>query len=81
MIPKYGQSAKSYLKGIYKDYTGQIRYNEKGNTVLTQINQLLDQGKTAQAKALARTLRQRVQENKTSLTRAELERLQKILND
>lgn len=81
MIPKYGQSAKSYLKGIYKGYTGQIRYNEKGNTVLTQINQLLDQGKTAQAKALARTLRQRVQENKTSLTRAELERLQKILND
>lgn len=81
MIPKYGQSAKSYLKGVYKDYTGQIRYNERGNTVLTQINQLLDQGKTAQAKALARTLRQRVQENKTSLTRAELERLQKILND
>lgn len=81
MIPKYGQSAKSYLKGIYKDYTGQIRYNERGNTTLTQINKLLDQGKTAQAKALARTLRQRVQENKTSLTRAELERLQKILND
>ena len=81
MIPKYGQSAKSYLKGIYKNYTGQIRYNEKGNETLTQINQLLDQGKTAQAKALARTLRQRVQENKTSLTRAELERLQKILND
>lgn len=81
MIPKYGQSAKSYLKETYKDYTGQVRYNEKGNTVLTQINQLLDQGKTAQAKALARTLRQRVQENKTSLTRAELERLQKILND
>lgn len=81
MIPKYGQPAKSYLKGIYKDYTGQIRYNEKGNETLTQINQLLDQGKTAQAKALARTLRQRVQENKTSLTRAELERLQRILND
>ena len=81
MIPKYGQSAKSYLKGVYKDYTGQIRYNERGNTTLTQINQLLDQGRTAQAKALARTLRQRVQENKTSLTRAELERLQKILND
>lgn len=81
MIPKYGQSAKSYLKGVYKDYTGQVRYNEKGNETLTQINQLLDQGKTAQAKALARTLRQRVQENKTSLTRAELERLQKILND
>lgn len=81
MIPKYGQSAKSYLKGVYKDYTGQIRYNERGNETLTQINQLLDQGKTAQAKALARTLRQRVQENKTSLTRAELERLQKILND
>ena len=81
MVPKYGQSAKSYLKGVYKGYTGQIRYNEGGNTVLTQINELLDQGKTAQAKALARTLRQRVQENKTSLTRAELERLQKILND
>lgn len=81
MIPKYGQSAKSYLKELYRGYSGQIRYNEKGNTVLTQINQLLDQGKTAQAKALARSLRQRVQENKTSLTRAELERLQKILNE
>lgn len=81
MVPKYGQSAKSYLKGVYKNYTGQLRYTEKGNETLTQINNLLDQGKTAQAKALARTLLQRVQENRTSLSRAELERLQRILND
>lgn len=81
MIPKYGQSAKSYLKNLYKDYHGQIRYTERGNQTLTQINNLLDQGKTAQAKALARTLLQRVQENRTSLTRTELERLQRILND
>ena len=81
MIPKYGQSAKSYLKGIYKGYTGKIKYTEKGNETLSQINKLLDQGKTAQAKALARALKQRVQENRTSLSRTELERLQKILND
>lgn len=81
MIPKYGQSAKSYLKDLYKDYSGTIRYSETGNSTLTQINNLLDQGKKAQAKALARTLLQRVQENRTSLSRAELERLQEILND
>lgn len=81
MIPKYGQSAKSYLKEVYKNYTGQLRYTEKGNETLTQINKLLDQGKTAQAKALARSLKQRVQENKTSLNREEMEKLQRILND
>jgi hypothetical protein len=81
MIPKYGQTAKSYLKDVYKNYHGTIKYSETGNSTLTQINNLLDQGKTAQAKALARTLLQRVQENRTSLSRAELERLQKILND
>ena len=81
MIPKYGQSAKSYLKGIYKDYAGKLVYTESGNETLTQINKLLDQGKTAQAKALARSLKQRVQENKTSLNRSEMEKLQRILND
>lgn len=81
MVPKYGQSAKSYLKGIYKNYTGKLIYTEKGNETLSQINKLLDQGKTAQAKALARSLKQRVQENKTSLNREEMEKLQRILND
>lgn len=81
MIPKYGQTAKSYLKELYKDYHGTIRYSDEGNVTIKQINMLLDNGKTAQAKSLARTLLQRVQENRTSLTRAELERLQKILND
>ena len=81
MVPKYGQTAKSYLKNLYKNYTGKISYNETGNTTLSQINGLLDKGKTAQAKALARTLLQRVQENRTSLSRSEMERLQKVLND
>lgn len=81
MIPKYGQTAKSYLKNAYKNYHGTINYAESGNTTLSEINNLLDQGKTARAKALARTLLQRVQENRTSLTRQEMERLQAILND
>ena len=81
MIPKYGQSVKSYLKNLYKGWSGTVRYIERGNETLSQINNLLDQGKTAQAKSLARSLIQRVQENKTSLTREELERVQKILND
>lgn len=81
MIPKYGQTPKSYLKNLYKNYSGTIRYNEGGNTTLSQINDLLDQGKTARAKALARTLLQRVQESRTSLNRSEMERLQAILND
>lgn len=81
MVPKYGQTAKSYLKNLYKDYHGTIRYSETGNQTLTQITGLINQGKKAQAKALARTLLQRVQENRTSLSRAELERLQKVLND
>lgn len=81
MIPKYGQTAKTYLKNAYKNYHGTINYAEPGNTTLLEINNLLDQGKTARAKALARTLLQRVQENRTSLTRQEMERLQAILND
>lgn len=81
MIPKYGQSAKSYLKGIYKDYHGQLRYTERSNETISRIRSLLDEGRTAQAKALGRTLLQRVQENRTSVTRDELEWLQGVLND
>lgn len=81
MIPKYGQTAKSYLKELYKNYHGTVVYSEGGNHTLSQINKLIDAGKKAQAKALARTLVQRVQENRTSLSRRELERLQEILND
>lgn len=81
MIPKYGQSAKSYLKGIYKDSHGQLRYTERSNETISRIRSLLDEGRTAQAKALGRTLLQRVQENRTSVTRDELEWLQGVLND
>lgn len=81
MIPKYGQSAKSYLKGIYKNYHGQLRYTERSNETISRIRSLLDEGRTAQAKALGRTLLQRVQENRTSVTRDELEWLQGVLND
>ena len=81
MIPKYGQTAKSYLKNLYKDYTGTISYVQSGNETMSQIDSLLDQGKTASAKSLARTLLQRVRENRTSVTRQELEKLQGLLNE
>ena len=81
MIPKYGQSAKSYLKEVYKDYHGKVKYSEQSSSTISQIKKLLDDGKTSQAKALARALKQRVQENRSFLTRNELEWLQGVLND
>lgn len=81
MVPKYGQSAKSYLKEVYKDYHGKVKYSEQSSSTISQIKKLLDDGKTSQAKALARALKQRVQENRSFLTRNELEWLQGVLND
>ena len=81
MMP-YGTSAKKYLQGKYKDsLAGTILYSQPGNETITEIKGLLDSGKTARGKALARTLLQRVQENRQALTRDELEWLQGVLND
>lgn len=78
----YGTSVKKYLQGKYKNYmAGSISYSQPGNETITEIRGLLDQGKTARGKALARTLLQRVQENRQALTRDELEWLQGVLND
>ena len=78
----YGTSVKKYLQGKYKNYMGgTIQYSQPGNETITEIRSLLDQGKTARGKALARTLLQRVQENRQALTRDELEWLQGVLND
>lgn len=78
----YGTSVKKYLQGKYKNYMpGTISYSQPGNETITEIRGLLDQGKTARGKALARTLLQRVQENRQALTREELEWLQGVLND
>lgn len=81
MVTKYGQSVKSYLKNIYKNYHGKVTYSERSNATIKEIKSLLDQGKTARAKALARTLKQRVQENRAFLNRNELEWVQGVLND
>lgn len=78
----YGTSVKKYLQGKYENYmAGTIQYSQPGNETITEIKSLLDQGKTARGKALARTLLQRVQENRQALTREELEWLQGVLND
>lgn len=78
----YGTSVKKYLQGKYENYmSGTIQYSQPGNETITEIRELLDQGKTARGKALARTLLQRVQENRQALTREELEWLQGVLND
>lgn len=78
----YGTSVKKYLQGKYKNYmAGTIAYSQPGNKTITEIKSLLDRGKTARGKALARTLLQRVQENRQALTRDELEWLQGVLND
>ena len=78
----YGTSTKKYLQGKYENYmAGTIQYSQPGNETITEIKSLLDQGKTARGKALARTLLQRVQENRQALTRDELEWLQGVLND
>lgn len=78
----YGTSTKKYLQGKYENYmSGTIQYSQPGNETITEIKGLLDQGKTARGKALARTLLQRVQENRQALTRDELEWLQGVLND
>lgn len=78
----YGTSTKKYLQGKYENYmSGTIQYSQPGNETITEIRSLLDQGKTARGKALARTLLQRVQENRQALTRDELEWLQGVLND
>lgn len=78
----YGTSVKKYLQGKYENYmSGTIQYSQPGNETITEIRSLLDQGKTARGKALARTLLQRVKENRQALTRSELEWLQGVLND
>lgn len=78
----YGTSVKKYLQGKYKNYmSGTIQYSQPGNETISEIKGLLDQGKTARGKALARALLQRVQENRQALTRDELEWLQGVLND
>lgn len=81
MVPKYGQSAKSYLKELYKNYHGKVQYSERSDSTLEQIDRMLDQGRTAQAKALARTLLQRVGDSRAFVNREQLEKLQRILND
>lgn len=81
MMP-YGQTTKKYLQNKYKDYmAGSISYSQPGGQTIDEIRRLLDEGRTARAKALARTLLQRVQENRQALTRDELEWLQGVLND
>ena len=78
----YGTTVKKYLQGKYADYmAGTIRYSQPGSQTITEIRNLLDQGKTARGKALARALLQRVQENRQPLTRDELEWLQGVLNE
>ncbi len=81
MMP-YGMTTKKYLQEKYKNYLpGTISYSQPGNETIKEIRSLLDEGKTARGKALARTLLQRVQENRQALTRDELEWLQGVLND
>lgn len=57
------------------------QYNAGTRATLEQIRALQNAGKTSQAKATARLLLQRVQDNRASLTRDELEWLQGVLND
>ena len=79
MMP-YGQTTKKYLQEKYKNYMpGSIAYSQPRSETLDEIRANLDAGKTARAKALARALLQRVQENRQVLTREEMEYLQGVL--
>lgn len=68
-----------WLQDKYSGFTKRISYNQPANQTITEIKRLQNSGRTSSAKALARVLLQRVQENRQSVTRSELEYLQGLL--
>lgn len=67
-----------WLRVQYKDYPtgGNITWNSED---VSQVRALQDEGKIAEAKALARVIITRVQNNRTSISRSDLEYLQSLL--
>lgn len=70
-----------WLLKKYSGYNsnGSVSYNAETTALINRIKSLQNQGKVGEAKGVARLLLQRVQDQRASLTRSELEWLQGVL--
>ena len=77
----YGTNPGTYFAKKYKDFSSisNFSYTSNSTETIAEIRKLIDEGKTARAKALARALIMRVQENRISMSRSDLEYLQSLL--